>query len=349
MVMMTLNSNSKLYRLATMLRGFNAIRRLSAEQVEKYIKAYEIYECNWVNGQAVNDSGSVNYEQVHSSIVDWYSVINHLCSIGVVEKMYIPATMDANETVINNQIIYEQQMAKWIDIKAGDKVLELGCGRGRISAHVASLTNAHITGMNIDHTQLESAVNFAKENGLSQQCTFMYGDFNDLPLPFPDTHFDAMYEVQALSYSRDLEKLFRELHRVLKPGAKLSLSEWVRLPNYDAANPHHVKLLKLSKPLVGAIGTPSVEEYENALSNAGFKILLSVDPSQNKSQEILVDKAGGYFDKLLPFINFLVKIKILPKHFITLFERLGKNTEALCEADRLGLLAMSYQFVAQKI
>lgn len=347
--MMTLNSNSKLYRLSTMLRALKAIYQLPPEQVEKYVKAYEIYECDWVNGQAVNASGSVNYKEVQANLVNWYSVINHLCSFGVVEKMYIPATMDAKETVINNQLIYERQMVKWIDIKAGDKVLELGCGRGRISAHVASLTKAHITGMNIDHSQLESAIAFAQENNLSQQCKFMYGDFNDLPLPFPNAHFDAMYEVQALSLSRDLEKLCRELYRVLKPGAKLSFSEWVRLPNYDATNPHHAQLLKRIKPLVGAIGTPSVEEYETALRNAGFEVLLSVDPSVNKSQEILVDKAGGFYDKLLPFMNFLVKIKILPKHFITLFDRLGKNTEALCEADRLGLVAMSYQFVAQKI
>jgi sterol 24-C-methyltransferase len=155
--------------------------------------------------------------------------------------------------------------------------------------------------------------------------------------------------VQALSLSRDLKKLFQELHRVLKPGAKISLSEWVRLANFDEKNAHHVMLLRRIKPLVGAIGTPSVEEYESALREAGFEVLLSVDPSVNKSQEILVDKAGGYYDKLLPFMNFLVKIKILPKHFITLFDRLGKNTEALCEADRLGLVAMSYQFVAQKI
>lgn len=346
--MMTLNANSKLYRFATMLRSFKAIYRLSPKQVEDFVKAYEIYECDWVNGQAVKDSKSVDYKEVKQSLLNWYGVINHLCAIGVVEKMYIPPTIDPSASVINNQILFEKKFSQWLEMKAGDKVFELGCGRGRVAAHLASSTGAQITGVNIDQGQLDAATRYAQENGLADQCKFMNRDFNDLPFPFPDNYFDCIYEVQVLSLSRDLPKLFQELHRILKPGGKLSLSEWVRLPKYDEHNPHHVELLKQIKPLVGAIGTPSTADYENALREAGFDVLISVDPSVNKSQEMLIDKAGNYYDKVLPFINFLVKIKVLPKHFITLFDRLGKHTEALCEADRLGLVTMSYHFIAQK-
>jgi sterol 24-C-methyltransferase len=345
--MMT-NPRSKLYRLSTMLRSLKAIYQLPPEKVEAFIQAYDIYDCDWVEGQAVKDSQKVDYTQVKQNLLNWYEVINHLCAIGVVEKMYIPPTIDPSQSVINNQILFERQFAEWLGMKAGDKVFELGCGKGRVAAHLASTTGASITGINIDQGQLDNATEHARKNGLSNQCKFMNADFNDLPFPFPDNYFDCIYEVQVLSLSRDLEKLFKELNRLLKPGGKISLAEWVRLPNYDEANPHHVDLLKRIKPLVGAIGTPSPAEYETALQKAGFDVLISVDPSVNKSQELLIDKAGGYFDKILPFINFLVKIRILPKHFIALFDRLGKNTAALCEADRLGLVTMSYQIIAQK-
>lgn len=341
-----INPLSKFYRLATMLRSFKAIYQLSPAQVDAFVKAYEIYDCDWIDGQAVKDTGHVDYKQVKESLLNWYSVINHLCAIGVVEKMYIPPTMNSAENVLRNQIIYEKKVAEWLDLKPGDKVFELGCGKGRVAAHIATVSGAHITGVNIDQGQLDSATAYAEKNHLP--CKFMNRDFNDLPFPFPDNHFDAIYEVQVLSLSRDLEKLFHELHRILKPGGKISLSEWVRLPNYDPNNPHHVELLRQIKPLVGAIGTPSPDDYECALRSAGFEVLMSVDPSVNKSQEVLIDKAGNYFDKILPFINFLVKIKILPKHFITLFDRLGKNTQSLCEADRLGIVTMSYQITAQK-
>jgi sterol 24-C-methyltransferase len=263
--------------------------------------------------------------------------------------MYIPPTLDPSLSIFENQILIERKFAEWLGMKANDKVFELGCGRGRVAAHLASITGAHITGINIDQGQLDDATSFAKQNGLSEQCRFMNADFNDLPFPFPDNYFDCIYEVQALSLSRDLEKLFQELNRILKPGGKLSLfSEWVCLPKYDPQNPHHAELLKQIKPLVGAIGTPTPAEYEAKLRSTGFDVLMSFDPSVNKSQELFIGKAGNPYDKLIPIIKFLTKIKIFPAYFNLLFERLGRHSDALCEADRLGLINMSYQFIAQK-
>lgn len=331
-----------------MFRSLKALYKLSPEQIDGFMQSYEIYEYDWVDGQAIRDSQKIDYSEVKKNILNWYSVLNHLCAIGVVEKMYIPPTIDPSLSLFENQKLIERKFAEWVGMKENDKVFELGCGRGRVAAHLASITGAHITGINIDQGQLDDATRFAKKNGLSEQCTFMNRDFNDLPFPFPDNHFDCIYEVQALSLSRDLGKLFKELNRILKPGGKLSFSEWVRLPNYDPQNAHHVELLKLTKPLVGAIGTPSPEEYEVALTNAGFNVLMSFDPSVNKSQEILIGKAGNPYDKLIPIIKFLEKIKIFPSYFPMIFERLGRHSDALCEADRLGLLTMSYQLTAQK-
>ncbi|KTD39397.1 biotin synthase BioC [Legionella nautarum] len=346
--MIKVNPNSKFYRLATIWNSFKAIYHLSPQQVEAFLNAYNIYDYDWVDGQAVKDSQPVEYQQVKQNLIAWYEVINHLCAIGQVEKMYIPPTLDVTENVISNQLLFEKKLSRLLDVKAGDKLFELGCGKGRVAAHLASLTGAEITGFNIDQSQLDNAILFAQKNGLSQQCKFINADLNDLPFNFADNEFDAAYEIQALSLCRDLNKLFHELHRILKPGGKLSLLEWVRLPNYDAQNPHHLALMKQIKPLIGAIGTPSPAEYEEALRHAGFEVLLSEDPSINKSQEPLISKAGSNYDKLDPIVKFLVKIKVLPVHFIVLLDRLSQNVEALCEADRLGLVTMSYHLIAQK-
>lgn len=342
------NLQSTFQRLLTLFRSFKFIYQLSPQQVEDFAKAYETYECDWVDGQAVKNSKKVEYQEVAKGLINWYGVLNHLCTIGVVEKMYIPPTMNPAENFFNNQLRYEEQFSEWTGIKAGNNVLELGCGRGRISAHIASITGAHITGINIDPSQVKSATEFAEKNGLSQQCQFIQKDFNELPFSFPDDYFDCAYEVQALSCSRDLTKLFRELHRMIKPGGKLSLcAEWVRLPNYDAQNPHHRELLRRAKIQAGAIGSPSPAEFEAALREAGFEILISKDPTLANAEQ-LVRKAGYSFDKFLPLMKFLIKIKLMPKHFIRLFDLIGQNTDALLEADKLGLLSMSYHITAQK-
>ncbi|PJD92413.1 MAG: hypothetical protein CK424_05780 [Legionella sp.] len=336
------------YRLSTIFHAFKALFRLSPKEVEDYIKSYDIYECDWVHGQAMKGTEAVDYQEVKAHILDFYEVINHLCAIGEVEKMYIPPALDLSKNIINNQLLFEKKFAQLLDLKRGDKVFELGCGKGRVAAHLASEMGVEITGINIDQGQLDNAMAFAKHNKLSEQCLFLNMDFNELPFPFADDSFDAIYEIQALSLSRDLGKLFQELYRILKPGGKISLLEWVRLPNYDEHNPYHAELMHKVKPLIGAIGTPSPSEYEAALRHAGFEVLVSEDPGVNHSQEPLIHKASHSFDKLVPFVRILVTLHIIPKHFVPLFARLQKNTEALCEADRLGLITTCYHVVAQK-
>lgn len=342
------SETSKMYRLSTLLRAFKKVCQLSPQQVEDYLKACEVYNYEWVDGRAMDDLNPVSYSEVKNKIVNWYQVVNQLCAIGLVEKMYIPPNMDPAETVINNQLLYEKKMCQWLDAKPGYKLLDVGCGRGRVGANIASTSGAHITGINIDETQLESAINFSKKNGLSSQCTFIKADLNDIPYPFADNQFNGLYLLQVISLSRDLEQFFKEANRVLKVGGKILLSEWACLPNYDERNPHHRDLMRRIKPLVGAIGNPTPAFYESALRKAGFNILSSFDPSMIRSDDVMVEKAGKYYDKLLPFINLLVKFKLIPKHIITLFDQFGKNAEALCEAIQLRLVALNYQILAEK-
>lgn len=345
--MLAINPNSSVYRLQTMMHSFKVIYSLTPKQVNAFMKSYEIYEADWDHGEAIRGKSKVDYQDVKQNILSWYEVMNQLCAVGEVEKMYIPPTMDATKNIINNQILFEERFCDAIRMKAGDKAFELGCGRGRVAAHLASRSGADITAINIDETQLQEAVAFAKKNNLEKQCHFMNADFNDLPFPFADNTFDCVYEIQALSLSRDLHKLFTELHRIMKPNGRISLLEWVRLPAYDPANPHHLALMKKVKPLIGAIGTPSPAEYESALRDAGFKIVVSEDPSLHQTQEPLIKQANHYFGKIFSFISFLVMIKVLPAHFVTIFDKLSQDVDALCEADRLGLVTMCYHIVAE--
>lgn len=345
---MSLNPNSKIYRLSTLWHSFKALYNLTPAQVSAFLKSYEIYDCDWVNGQAMKDNEKVEYEQVKTEIINYYSVLNFLCAIAQVEKMYIPPTLDLSAGVIDNQILFEKRFSQSLEMKPENKILDIGCGKGRVAAHLADFTGAHITGINIDPTQLRDANDFTLKNNLSDRCKFMNKDFNDLPLAFPDNYFNSIYDIQAFSYCRDIEKLFIELYRVLKPGGKFSFLEWVRLPAYDENNPHHVSLMKKIKPLIGAIGTPSPQQYESALSKAGFEILVSEDPSIGKSQNPLTEKSATIYSKFYSTLKFLVKIKVLPTHIILLIDRFGKDVEALYEADELGLVTTSYHLVAQK-
>lgn len=337
------------YRLGTILKSFKALYTLPSEKVEAFLDSYSIYDHDWADEKKmIEELGPDYYDVVKAKLVDWYCVLNHLCSIGQVEKMYIPPAMDLSQSIIQNQILFERKMATDLSLKKDDKALDIGCGRGRVAAHIASYTGATVTGMNIDDSQLESAKKNAKRRGLSERCRFIKADLNDLPLPFDDASFDAVYHIQVFSLSKDLLKLFKDIYRIMKPGGKFSCLDWVKLPEYDPKNPEHSDLMRRIKPLIGAIGTPSAKQYVNLMKKAGFKILISEIPSVDGLQAPLIENADKFYKRMQKLIHFFVCYKILPKHFKPIFDRLTQDGEAFTEADRKRLVTSTYYIIAQK-
>ncbi len=337
------------YRLKTVVQSFTVLYTLSPEEIDAFLAAYCIYDYDWADEEALKRGlGEDYYTVVRKKLVDYYRVLNHLCALGQIEKMYIPPAMDLSRSIVANQELFEQKMSRDLGIKKGDQVLDIGCGRGRVASHVASTTGAEVVGINVDPSQLESARSFASGKGLQRQCRFQLQDLNDTPLPFAEESFAAIYEIQAFSLARRPEVVIRDLHRILKPGGKLACLDWVRLPGYDPTNPRHVDLMTRIKPLIGAIGTPTVEEYVKCLRSAGFRVCVSENASIDGLQAPLIENADRFYARLGRLIYLLVQTSVLPGHFKVLFDRLTKDGQALIEADRERLVTTSYYLVAQK-
>lgn len=339
-----------LYRLSTIARSFKELYKLPQEKLDAFLNSYVIYDHDWDDEpKMVAQFGPDYVKAIKQKVIDYYTVLNHLCAIGQVEKMYIPPAIDLSKSIISNQTLFERRMAKDLGMKKGDKVLDIGCGRGRIASHMASHTGAHVTGVNIDHTQLASAKRFAAGKGLTKQTHFQEWDLNEFPFPFADNHFDAIYEVQVFSLSKNRERLFREIHRMLKPGAKFGCLEWMLLDSYNRKDPHHGHLMRQIKPLIGAIGDPTVERYEKELKAAGFSVKISGNASLDGLQAPLIENADKFYTRLAKVLDKLVRWRVLPPHFNTLFERLSRGGQAFIEADRMKLVTTSYYIVAQKM
>jgi sterol 24-C-methyltransferase len=337
------------YRTSTVLKAFKMLYTLPQEKVDAFVKSYKIYDHDWVDEeQMIKEMGQDYYNEIKKKLIDWYCVLNNLCAIGQVEKMYIPPAIDLSKSIIENQNLYEERMARDLGLKKGDKALDIGCGRGRVAAHVATYTGAHVTGINIDGDQLAHANQFAKGHGLTKQLEFKFHDMNDLPLPCASNSLDGVYHVQVFSLSKNLELIFKDIHRMLKPGGKVACLDWMRLPNYNPKNPEHLSLMRRIKPLVGAIGTPSVEEYTAAIKKAGLEVLINENASIDGLQAPLIENADKFYTRVNTIINALVKCKILPKHFKAMFDRLTQDGEAFVEADRKRLVTTTHYIVAQK-
>lgn len=334
-------------RLQTIRASYRVLKNLTPKQMDDFMNSYVIYGLDWEDeAQMIATLGPDYPAAVHDCLVSYYSVLNHLCALGEVEKMYIPPVMNAHAGILDNQLLYEEFVAREIQLKAGDRVLDLGCGRGRVAAHMSKYAGVHVTGLNLDADQLASARTFASKRTLPLE--FIQQDFNVLPLKLESESFDAFYQIQALSLCKDLPATFREIYRVLKPGAKLSLLDWVSLPAYDSGNPEHAELMRRIKPLIGAVGTPTAEKFQAALEEAGFRVLKSNNASIDGLQAPLIERADGYFRRLQSLVLALVKLHVLPSHFKTLMLRLTQDGQAFVQADRMRLITTSYHILAEK-
>lgn len=337
-------------RVRTFAKAFRYLRNLTPQQVDDFMASYVIYNLDWADeAQMIAVLGPDYQDKVGDCLKAYYGVLNHLCALGDVEKMYIPPAMDTKVSVRDNQLLYEESVARDLRLRPGDKVLDLGCGRGRVAAHIAKYAGAHVTGLNIDPNSVAQARAFNQDMGLAHN-TFVVHDFNDLPLPFADASFDAFYNIQAFSLAKDHKALFREIHRVLKPGARFSSLDWVKYPAYDDANPAHAELMRRVKPLIGAVGTPTPASFEDALAAAGFDVAVSDNASVATGglQSPLIDKVDIYFRSVRRVILGLVKMRALPPHFKLLINRLCLDGQAFVRMDEMRLITTSYRLIAQK-
>ena len=89
-----------LYRISTILKSFKVLYSLSPEKIDAFLNSYVIYEHDWVDEEKlIQELGADYCNEVKKKLIDYYSVLNHLCALGQVEKMYIPPAMDLSKSI----------------------------------------------------------------------------------------------------------------------------------------------------------------------------------------------------------------------------------------------------------
>jgi SAM-dependent methyltransferase len=111
--------------------------------------------------------------------------------------------------------------------RAGDRVLDVGCGTGAsaIPAAVAVGANGHVTGIDIAENMLARARAKAAAQGLNN-TTFRLADMSASGLP--DAGFDSVISVFSVFFVPDIERQVAELWRMLRPGGRLAVTVWAR-------------------------------------------------------------------------------------------------------------------------
>lgn len=106
------------------------------------------------------------------------------------------------------------QLRERLSATAGARVLDLGCGAGHVSFHVAPLAG-DVVAYDLSQQMLDVVASAAAERGL-ENITTRCGAAEQLP--FEDGEFDFVFSRYSAHHWRDVGQALREVRRVLKPG-----------------------------------------------------------------------------------------------------------------------------------
>ena len=146
----------------------------------------------------------------------------------------------------------------------GEVVLDLGSGAGLDVILSARRVGPGGKAYGLDMTdEMLATANANKAKLGVTNVEFLKGRIEEIPLP--DNSVDVVISNCVINLSVDKDAVFREIHRVLKPGGRMAISDIVTLkplPEWLRQN-----LAVWTGCIAGAL---SIDEFNNKLQNAGF-------------------------------------------------------------------------------
>jgi cyclopropane-fatty-acyl-phospholipid synthase len=156
-----------------------------------------------------------------------------------------------------------------LDLKPGQRVLDIGCGWGSFAIHAAQRHGVKVVGITLSPPQAERGQRRANELGLGDQVELRVADYRELT----DEPFDAVASIGMVEHvgSNQVDVYARQVARMVKPGGRVLNHGIARLRTTDPeagpfseryvfpdAAPLHLSRIQLSLERAG-IETEHVE------------------------------------------------------------------------------------------
>ncbi|XP_071730874.1 phosphoethanolamine N-methyltransferase 3-like isoform X1 [Rutidosis leptorrhynchoides] len=146
-----------------------------------------------------------------------------------------------------------------LDLKSGQKVLDVGCGIGGGDFYMAENFDVDVVGID----PFVNMISFAFERAIGLKCSVEFEVADCTKKSYPDDVFDVIYSRDTILHIQDKPALFRTFYKWLKPGGKVLISDYCRKsgkPSQDFAE--YIKQR--------GYDLHDVETYGQMLRDAGF-------------------------------------------------------------------------------
>ena len=211
-----------------------------------------------VDTEPINDAGAAAREALRRSVRRYYTdrlergdgCCGDTCGCGASESDEATPSFGCGLPTV------------FADLAPGEDVLDLGSGAGLDAFRAAEAVGASgtVTGVDMTPAMLERARAGAQRLA-SKNVRFLEGTIEHLPLP--DASVDVVLSNCVVNLSADKPAVFREAHRVLRPGGRLAISDILR---------HGERLTAATEAGWCACvdGAEAAEAYRGHLAEAGF-------------------------------------------------------------------------------
>jgi sterol 24-C-methyltransferase len=217
-------------------------------------------------------------------------------------------------------------------------------------------------GVNNNEYQISRGQALNARTGHHAHCGFIKADF--MSVPEPSASFDAAYQLEATCHAPDLVACYREICRLLKPGAAFASCDWVMTSAFDGANAHH---LQIKEDICLGNGLPdlrSSDEAVAALKAAGFVVeeaydlaeksdlpwYAPIDPDQKLSLRNLSGFRTTRVGRTVTHVavSLLEKVRLAPPGSTTVSSLLVKGADALVAGGKAKIFSPMFFTLARK-